>query len=109
VFKHNTSTSAFTYKKVKLTPALQQQKFYTGGVLSACFSITGRQTEEFQEAAEPCNSLMMLDWDILLYLKLMCCNGGTDVPPPRSASFELEQHLLQTVFHQVLLKKPFLF
>lgn len=109
MFKHNTFTCIFTYKKVKLMPVLQQQKCNTGGFLFVCFSVTGRQIETLKVAAEPCGSLIVLDWDPVLYVKLMCCYRGKDVPPPRSTSFGVEQHLLQTVFHQVLLEKTSLF
>lgn len=96
MFEHNTFTHTFTYNKVKLTPVLQQQEFYTGGFLFVCFSITDRM---LKVAAEPCHSLIVLDWDLVLYVKLMCCSCGKDVPPPRSISFRVEQHLLQTVFY----------
>lgn len=59
MFKHNTSTCTFTYKKVKLTAVKQQQEFYMGWFLFVSFPITGKQIEMPKVAADPCDSLFV--------------------------------------------------
>lgn len=74
----------FTQEKSKLTPVLGQHwTGGTGGFLLVCFSTTGRQ-KMLKLAAEPCDSLTVLDWDFLLYVTVMCCNCGKHEPSPKA-------------------------
>lgn len=43
-----------------------------------------RQSEKFRAALKSYNSLNALDWDLVLWVKLMACNHGKDVPGPSS-------------------------
>lgn len=54
-------------------------------------------------AAEPCDSLIVLDWNFVLYVKVMCCNCGKHEPSLKA--FKLDQHLLQAAFYYVVLDK----
>lgn len=54
-------------------------------------------------AAEPYDSPTVLDWDFVLYAKVMCCKCGKHEPSLKV--FKVDRHLLQAAFYYVVLDK----
>lgn len=79
MFKHNTFTVHLLRKRVNLVQCCDSWNFRQEGFLLVCFSITGRH-KVLKQAAEPCDSLTVLDWDFVLYVKVMFCNCGKQEP-----------------------------
>lgn len=81
--KHNTFTVHLLKKKVNLVQCCNSWNSTQEGFLLACFSITGRH-KMLKLAAEPCDNMTVLDWDFVLYVKVMCCNCGKHEPSSKA-------------------------
>lgn len=83
VSKHNTFTVHLLRKRVNLLQCCNSRNSTQEGFCLFVFLLRA-DIKTLKLAAEPCDRLTVLDWDFVLYVKVLCCNCGKHEPPPEA-------------------------
>lgn len=106
--KHNTFTVHLLRKRVNLRQCCNSRNSTQEGFCLFVFLLRA-DIKTLKLAAEPCDRLTVLDWDFVLYVKVLCCNCGKHEPPPEAHPSGWISISCEQLFMRQFWTKPFLF